>query len=203
VAEVSGNTAKSISTSCQCPQCGNTNLGSSTAIEVGHSFLLGTKYTKSLKVTYIGQHGKPILMEMGCYGIGMTRLLAASIEVLSKEEEIRWPFCIAPYYFAILPPKAGSKEEVAGLPIAEKLSIHLNKLLPGEVLIDDRTDLTIGKRFKDIQKLGIPYILILGKSVVEDRTIELYDTNAGTQQFFQLSEIFNYLYDLKSKWKLL
>jgi len=193
----------SVSSTTSCTNCGSSQFTVTTAIEVGHSFLLGTKYTKPLRATYTSESSKSKLLEMGCYGLGLTRMLAAAIEVLSKEDEIRWPLYLSPYLFAILPPKAGSKEEPLGAPIAEKLSAHLDKIIPGETLIDDRLDLTIGRRLKDVQKLGIPYILVLGKSVIEKNCVEVFEVSTGTQQLFPKSEIFNYLYDLKSQWKIL
>ena len=76
---------------------------------MGHAFLLGRKYTELLKTTYLNSKGKHEIMEMGCYGIGVTRLLAGVIEALSSDDHIKWPISIVPYFAAILPPKVGSQ----------------------------------------------------------------------------------------------
>jgi prolyl-tRNA synthetase len=73
--------------------------------KVGHTFLLGDKYSKPLKATYLSSNGKPEVLQMGSYGLGLSRILAAAVEVLSSEQEIRWPPSLAPYNVIILPPK--------------------------------------------------------------------------------------------------
>lgn len=88
-----------------CPGCKTSNLQHAQGIEVGHTFILEDKYSKVLGATYLNQSGKPTPLIMGCYGIGITRLISASIEYLSSETEIRWPFLLAPYKICIIPPK--------------------------------------------------------------------------------------------------
>uniref|UniRef100_A0A8D0FGM8 Probable proline--tRNA ligase, mitochondrial n=1 Tax=Strix occidentalis caurina TaxID=311401 RepID=A0A8D0FGM8_STROC len=93
-----------------CPTCGE-KLTQTRGIEVGHTFYLGTKYSSVSNAVFYSPENKPQLAEMGCYGLGITRILAASIEVLSTEDSIRWPSLIAPYQLCFIPPKRGSKEE--------------------------------------------------------------------------------------------
>lgn len=135
-----------------CPVCKSSNLQQSRGIEIGHTFLLEDIYSKAFDATYLMHNGKPALMHMGCYGIGITRLIAASIECLSSEHEIRWPFILAPYKVCIISPKAGSKEEKA----VEHLVVHIYGRLElvtcNDVIVDDRTDLTIGKRLMEAKR---------------------------------------------------
>lgn len=72
---------------------------------MGHTFLLGDKYSKPLKAFYLTQENKPNVLQMGSYGLGLSRIIAAAVEVLSSEHEIRWPKILAPYTVVIIPPK--------------------------------------------------------------------------------------------------
>ncbi|KAK6313809.1 hypothetical protein J4Q44_G00152680 [Coregonus suidteri] len=153
-----------------CPQCQAGTLVESKGIEVGHTFYLGTKYSHIFNATFNNTQNKPAVTEMGCFGLGVTRILAAAIEVMSTEEAIHWPGLLAPYQVCVLPPKRGSKvDEVAGL--AEELALFLGEALPslrGEVVLDDRTQMTIGKRLKDASRLGYPYVVAVGQKATEE-----------------------------------
>ncbi|XP_014024325.1 probable proline--tRNA ligase, mitochondrial [Salmo salar] len=153
-----------------CPQCQEGTLVESKGIEVGHTFYLGTKYSHIFNATFNNTQNKPAVTEMGCFGLGVTRILAAAIEVMSTEEAIRWPGLLAPYQVCVLPPKRGSKvDEVTGL--AEELALTLGEALPslrGEVVLDDRTQMTIGKRLKDASRLGYPYVVVVGQKAAEE-----------------------------------
>lgn len=154
----------------ECPQCNTGTLVESKGIEVGHTFYLGTKYSHIFNATFSNAQNKPCIAEMGCFGLGVTRILAAAIEVMSTEDGIRWPGLLAPYQVCVVPPKKGSKmDEVAGL--AEELAHTLGETLPrlrGEVVLDDRTQMTIGKRLKDASRLGYPYVIIVGQGALEE-----------------------------------
>ncbi|KAJ8388497.1 hypothetical protein AAFF_G00133730 [Aldrovandia affinis] len=154
-----------------CPQCHKGTLAESKGIEVGHTFYLGTKYSRIFNATYNNAQNKPVVAEMGCFGLGVTRILAAAIEVLSPEDAIRWPGLLAPYQVCVLTPKRGSKiEELAG--VAEELCHSLGESVPrlkGEVVLDDRIQQTIGKRLKDARLLGYPYVIVVGQSAAEEQ----------------------------------
>ncbi|KAK2495457.1 hypothetical protein MC885_002641 [Smutsia gigantea] len=152
-----------------CPACQGP-LTETKGIEVGHTFYLGTKYSSIFNAQFINIHGKLALAEMGCYGLGVTRILAAAIEVLSTEDCIRWPGLLAPYQACLIPPKKGSREEVAE-ELVGHLYDHITEVVPqlrGEVLLDDRTQLTIGNRLKDANKFGYPFVIIAGRKALED-----------------------------------
>ncbi|XP_065513345.1 probable proline--tRNA ligase, mitochondrial [Caloenas nicobarica] len=169
-----------------CPTCGE-KLTQTRGIEVGHTFYLGTKYSSVSNAVFCSPENKPQLAEMGCYGLGVTRILAASIEVLSTEDNIRWPSLITPYQLCFIPPKRGSKEEEEGAALLDGLYNDVAEALPrlaGDSVLDDRTQLTIGKRLKDANKLGYPYVIVAGKRVCEDPPVfEVWNQNAGEVLF--------------------
>lgn len=137
-----------------CPSCSEPALQRSAGIEVGHTFLLEDRYTTPLGASFLQTNGKPAPLVMGCYGIGITRLIAASIECLSLEQEMRWPFALAPFSVCIIPPKDGSKEEEAVARFTTEIYKRLVRLegLDGDVIVDDRTNLTIGKRLMEAKR---------------------------------------------------
>ncbi|XP_051868028.1 probable proline--tRNA ligase, mitochondrial [Pristis pectinata] len=178
-----------------CPQCDG-KLTESRGIEVGHTFYLGTKYSQVFGASYSNSENKPILSEMGCFGLGVTRILAAAVEVLSTENDIRWPSLLAPYQVCVISPKKGSKEEL-NLHLLELLYDNLMDTVPqlrGEVLLDDRSHLTIGKRLKDASHLGYPYVIIAGKRILEDPAIfEVNCQNDGRTVFLTQEGILDFL----------
>lgn len=166
----SANVETMSSDTTDCPQCKTGTLVESKGIEVGHTFYLGRKYSHVFNATFSNAQNKPSVAEMGCYGLGVTRILAAAIEVMSTEEGIRWPGLLAPYQACVLPPKKGSKVDEAAV-LAEELVHTLGETLPrlrGEVVLDDRTHMTIGKRLKDASRLGYPYVIVVGQGALEE-----------------------------------
>lgn len=161
-----------------CDKC--TSVEIHQGIEIAHAFILGDKYTKPLQATFLSKKGKPENIQMGCYGIGVTRLIASCIEYFSSETEIRWPLAIAPFKICIIPPKDGSKEESAGKKILDEIINHLksSKISEEDILIDDRTSYTIGRRLSEIKKLGIPHVIVLGSKVTaDDPSVEYLELN--------------------------
>ncbi|KAF2901000.1 hypothetical protein ILUMI_05184 [Ignelater luminosus] len=181
----------------KCGNCGNSNnLQINRGIEVGHTFLLGDKYSKPLKAFFLTQENKPNVLQMGSYGLGLSRIIAAAVEVLSSEHEIRWPRILAPYTVVIIPPKEGSKEEPHTLQIPEKLYSLLESAHPLEdnVVLDDRKHMTIGKRLLDARRVGYPYIIVIGTRAKEDPPIfELNDIEENKQLFLNESDLLIYL----------
>lgn len=183
----------------KCPKCHTAGDGTviSAGIEVGHTFLLGEKYSAPLKSKVLGVDGKPSVLQMGSYGLGVSRILAAAVEVLSSENAMRWPVSIAPYSVAIIPPKGGSKEEPFTGDYSNQIYSSLEEQLPvlkGDVLIDDRTQLTIGKRLIEAKRVGYPLIIVVGGRAKEHPpTFELHDLSRNTQFDFTHTEIYNYI----------
>lgn len=147
-----------------CPQCGNVLLGA-RGIEVGQVFQLGTKYSEALRAYYLDENGEEKPMVMGCYGIGVTRTMAAVIEQHHDEHGIIWPMSIAPFHVHIVP--LGDKE----LALAEELYDQLTSC-GIEVLLDDR-DERPGVKFKDADLIGIPIRITIGSRSLSEGKVEL------------------------------
>ncbi|OGL50876.1 MAG: proline--tRNA ligase [Candidatus Schekmanbacteria bacterium RIFCSPHIGHO2_02_FULL_38_11] len=152
-----------------CPRC-HGKLIFTRGIEVGHIFKLGTKYSESLKAIFLDSEGKECLMIMGCYGIGVSRTMAAAIEQNHDTDGIIWPLPIAPFKVIILPLNMNHKETVE---VSEK--IYNEFLEKGvDVLIDDRDDRP-GVKFKDSDLIGIPIRVTVGEKVLKEGKLEIRD----------------------------
>uniref|UniRef100_A0A1B0DGL6 Probable proline--tRNA ligase, mitochondrial n=1 Tax=Phlebotomus papatasi TaxID=29031 RepID=A0A1B0DGL6_PHLPP len=176
-----------------CGKCGSDSLKISEGIEVAHTFLLGDKYSKPLKATYLQEHGLTVPVVMGCFGVGITRLVAAAIEVLSTDTDIRWPRKLAPFTVCLIPPKAGSKEEKSGgTALAEDLYRQLSQLpgLEDDAVLDDRNHLTIGKRLLLAKRMGYPFVIVAGSRVADTPPLlELHLVESGKSLELQPSDI--------------
>ncbi|XP_053963815.1 probable proline--tRNA ligase, mitochondrial [Anastrepha ludens] len=159
-----------------CPHCHCTNVQRVRGIEVGHTFLLNDKYSRPLKATFLQENGKPEFLVMGCYGIGVSRLVAAAVEVLSTESELRWPTLLAPFDLCIIGAKKGSIEEKVANEIENEFCYSLGEIGCAEdVLNDDRNYLTIGKRLIDAKRMGYPVIVVIGsKTTSPTPKVELH-----------------------------
>ncbi|XP_023219655.1 probable proline--tRNA ligase, mitochondrial [Centruroides sculpturatus] len=149
----------------KCENCGNEMI-KYKGIEVAQAFLLGELYTKPFNALYKSSKGSMQILQMGCFGLGVSRVLGACLELLSTENELKWPLQIAPALVCVITPKAGGKEESA-MQFAHDISFSLNQLehLKDNVILDQRTKLTIGYRFNNAKEIGLPYIVIIGKKV--------------------------------------
>ncbi len=159
-----------------CPCCGQP-MKLTRGIEVGQIFKLGTKYSEPMGLTYQNQEGKNVPMVMGCYGIGVTRTMAAIVEQYNDEFGIKWPLNVAPYHVAVCPVSLKDENQVN---LAEKIYQTLKK--NGiEVIIDDR-DSSLGFKMKDWELVGLPYVIVCGKKANEG-IIEFKDrmTNSKTE----------------------
>ena len=137
-------------------------------IEVGHIFQLGDKYSMSMRAHFLNEGGQSCVMEMGCYGIGITRIVAAAIEQNNDERGIIWPLPIAPFELAIVPIGAGKSAAVREA--TERLYAELSAA-GIEVLLDDR-DERPGVMFADMELLGIPHRIVIGERGLKQGQIE-------------------------------
>jgi prolyl-tRNA synthetase len=137
-------------------------------IEVGHIFQLGTKYSESMNAVVLGEDGKSHVMPMGCYGIGVSRIVAAAIEQNHDEHGICWPEPIAPFQVAILPMNAKKSHRVREA--ADKLYADLTSA-GVEVLLDDR-NVRPGVMFNDMELIGIPHRVVIGERGLDAGTLE-------------------------------
>lgn len=147
---------------------GKGKLHLTRGIEVGHIFQLGDKYSKAMQATVLNEQGKPVIMQMGCYGIGVSRIVGAAIEQSHDEKGIIWPAAMAPFAVAIVPINMHRSEKVKQ--VAEQL--YADFLAAGvDVLLDDRQERP-GVMFADMELLGIPYRLVVSERGLEEGTVE-------------------------------
>jgi prolyl-tRNA synthetase len=166
-----------------CPRCDG-RLRVYKGIEVGHVFKLGTKYSETLKAAYLDENGKEKLMVMGCYGIGVGRTVAASIEQNHDENGIIWPMPIAPFQAMALSLNMKNTDVVnASENIYQKL-----RESNIEVLLDDR-DERPGIKFKDADLIGIPIQIIIGEKNLKDGNVEIKIRKDGKRIIAPLSDI--------------
>ena len=158
-------------------------------IEVGHIFQLGTKYSKALNAAVQGEDGRNQILTMGCYGIGVTRVVAAAIEQNFDDRGIVWPEAIAPFQVAILPMNMHKSYRVQEL--AEKLYSEL-RVLGIDVLMDDRKERP-GVMFADMELIGIPHTIVLGDRNLDNDDIEYKYRRNGEKQLIKTGDIVDYL----------
>lgn len=149
-----------------CPKCGKPLCGG-RGIEVSQVFQLGDKYSKSMNATYLDKNGKENNFIMGCYGVGVTRTLAAIVEQHHDDDGIMWPLAVAPAHICIIPLTVGDDEVY---PVAQSLANDLNEL-GFEVVIDDR-DERPGVKFADADLIGWPLQIIVGKRGLKEGKVE-------------------------------
>lgn len=155
----------------RCPRCGSGQYGAYRGIEVGQVFKLGTKYSASMSCSFLDEHGAEQPMVMGCYGIGVTRTIAAVIEQNHDKDGIIWPWPVAPYHVHLVGLDVGNPEISA---VADTLERDL-EAAGFEVLYDDRLGLAPGVKFKDADLLGMPLRLTVGAKGLKDGIVELRD----------------------------
>ncbi|MBW7981358.1 proline--tRNA ligase [Enterobacillus tribolii] len=158
-------------------------------IEVGHIFQLGTKYTEAMNATVQGEDGRNQLMTMGCYGIGVSRVVAAAIEQNHDERGIIWPDVIAPFQVAILPMNMHKSFRVKELAEALYDSLRAKGI---DVLLDDRKERP-GVMFADMELIGIPHTLVIGDRNLDNDEIEYKNRRAGEKQMIKSGEIEEFL----------
>jgi prolyl-tRNA synthetase len=170
-----------------CPRCRG-NLSFARGIEVGHVFKLGTKYSKAMKAVYLDKNGKEQYMIMGCYGIGITRTVAAAIEQNHDNDGIIWPVPLAPYQVIITPVNI-NEESLSRT--AEELYQALSDQ-GVEVLLDDR-DERAGVKFKDADLIGIPYRVTIGPKKLAEGKVEVKIRKTGEVLSIDLAEVAGFL----------
>ncbi len=163
-----------------CPKCG-TGLKLDRAIEIGHIFQLGRKYTDALKLDVLGQNGKPARVTMGSYGIGVSRAVAALAEQHADEKGLVWSKEVAPADVHVVAAGKALQTELA-LEVSEKLSAAGVR-----VLVDDRAGVSPGVKFTDAELIGVPQILVAGRRSAEG-VVELKDRRTGEREEVTVEE---------------
>ena len=154
-------------------------------IEVGHVFQLGTRYSEAMKCAYLDENGKSQPMVMGCYGIGVTRLLGAAIEQGHDEKGILWPISMAPFELVICPVGYDKSEMVRQA--ADELHHQLENA-GIDVVLDDRGERP-GAMFADWELIGVPYRLVIGERSLKESNVEFQGRGESTAQLVPVNEI--------------
>ena len=166
-----------------CPKC-KAKLSEARGIEVGQVFKLGTKYSTALGAKFLDENGKEKPMIMGCYGIGVSRTMAAAIEQNHDEDGIIWPMAIAPFQVLVIPV---SNKDAQQVEVAELIYGQLRQ--EGvEVLIDDRNERP-GVKFKDADLIGYPIRITVGSKTLAESKVEIKERKSGNTILVNISEV--------------
>lgn len=160
-------------------------------IEVGHIFQLGGKYSKAMNATVQGEDGRNQTLTMGCYGIGISRVVAAAIEQNHDERGILWPEAIAPFQVAILPMNMHKSFRVKDAAESIYNALRAKGI---EVLLDDRKERP-GVMFADMELIGIPHTIVIGDRNLDGEEVEYKHRRVGEKQMMKISAIVDYLVD--------
>ncbi len=153
-------------------------------IEVGHIFQLGTKYSEPMQAKFLSKDGKQAVFHMGCYGVGVSRLAAAAVEQTATEQGFVWPAAIAPFHVAVT--CLAGKDQAA---VAATDQLYRDLQAKGfDVLLDDR-DLTVGVRLKDLELMGIPSMILIGKKWKESGEAEIKIRASGKTLYAKLDQV--------------
>jgi prolyl-tRNA synthetase len=181
---------RSVSAGEACPNCGSP-LRIDTAVEIGHIFKLGYKYSESMGTRVLDRNGKEVMPIMGCYGIGIERILTAAIEQSNDENGFWLPASIAPFEIVVTPTNVGDEKlKTTAEDIARRLEAE-----GFDVLLDDR-DERPGVKFKDADLVGIPYRVTVGKKVTEG-TVEVVHRSTREVRDASIGAITEYFKDLR------
>lgn len=173
-----------------CPHCGG-EVSKARGIEVGQVFKLFTKYSSALKATYLDENGKKQPMVMGCYGVGVSRTMAAAIEQNYDDNGIIWPIEIAPYHVLVVP--VNTKDEASAAK-AEEIYMQLKKV-GLETVIDDRNERP-GVKFKDADLIGYPLRVVVGPKTLTEGKLEVKIRKTGEIRYLPLDG--DYVQDIKN-----
>jgi prolyl-tRNA synthetase len=161
-------------------------------IEVGHIFQLGDKYSQAMNCGVLDENGKHKILSMGCYGIGVSRIVAAAIEQNHDKFGIIWPDTIAPFKVALIPMNMHKSQRVKD--IAESMYTQL-KEAGVEVLFDNRKERP-GVMFNDMELIGIPHTIIIGERNLDDNKIEYKNRRSGEKQLIEIDQLAEFVSNL-------
>lgn len=159
------------------------------SIEVGHIFQLGDKYSKSMKAFFQNKNGQNQLIQMGCYGMGVSRTLSAVIEQNYDERGIIWPEILAPFQLAILPINMHVNQKVKEISEYLYNYFHTKNL---DVILDDRNE-HFGRMYKDIELIGIPHIIIISQINIENDLVEYKTRDNQKKEKIKINQIFEFI----------
>lgn len=167
----------------KCPKCKG-KLAKGNSIELGHTFKLGTKYSKAFDLNFIDKKGKKKPVVMGCYGIGIGRLMAAIVEVNNDKNGIIWPEQVAPFKVHLIQIEDSKKVRDR----AEKIYRDLqNRGI--EVLYDDRKDKRAGEKFAEADLIGIPYRIVVSEKTLKNNSVEVKKRNEKKTKLVKITKL--------------
>ncbi len=172
----------------QCPNCKNKKLEIKKAIEVGNIFKLGDRFSKAFNFYFKDKDGKEKLVQMGCYGIGLGRLMGAVVEIFNDEKGIIWPKEIAPFDVHLIRIENNQKVKKE----AEKIYQILNKEKI-EILYDDREDRTPGEKFADCDLIGIPTRIVISERTLKNNSVEVKQRDKNRFKLIKSNQITRYV----------
>ncbi len=165
--------------------CGNGSLVIKRGIEVGHIFQLGDRYAAAMKAGVLNEEGKHQIMTMGCYGVGVSRIVAAAIEQNHDQHGIIWPAAIAPFQVALVPMNMHKSVRI------QETAEALYKALTAagvEVLFDDRKERP-GVMFADMELLGVPHHIVIGERNLDERQVEYKNRRSGEKSLLAIDDV--------------
>ena len=166
-----------------CPVCAKGSVSLDRSLEIGHVFKLGTKYSQALHATFLDKNGKEKEIVMGCYGIGVNRIMAACIELHNDEKGIQWPLSIAPFTVGIVPINVKHDKTME---YAESLYARLQQ--KGiDTIFDDR-NARAGVKFNDIELIGIPLVVVVGERNLKNNCVEIKVRSSGETEIVSTDE---------------
>ncbi|MCK5465878.1 prolyl-tRNA synthetase [Candidatus Parcubacteria bacterium] len=171
----------------ECPQCKNKNLKEEKAIETGNIFKLKTKFTEAFNFKFLDEKGKENLVLMGCYGLGLTRLMGTIVEIFNDQNGIIWPESIAPYKVHLV--HLGNETEV--IEEAEKIYNALQKEKI-EVLYDDRKE-SAGVKFKDSDLIGIPLRIVVSEKTLKKNSVEVKKRSKDEFDIIEIDKLIDFI----------
>ncbi len=181
-----------------CVKCGKQALRVSNGIEVGNIFKLGTKYTKAMNMTYLDENGKSQTPIMGCYGIGVGRLMASVLEARATEKQVNWPHSIAPFDVHICPLDYTKNDEVK----AKADELYNNLISKGyDVLLDDRAK-SAGVKFADADLIGASVRVVVSGRNMENTKYEVKVTGDAEAQLVDMDAIYEFIENKMKGWEV-
>ena len=171
-----------------CPKCNGSDFEEKKAVEVGNTFHLGTKYSAPFDLKFRDKDGQEKPVIMGCYGIGLSRLMGTIVEASHDERGIIWPKSVAPFLVHLI--QIGENPKITKA--AEKLYTDLQKKNI-EILYDERQDKTVGEKFAEADLIGIPYRVIVSEKTLKINSVELKERSKAKAQLIKINKLYKTL----------
>jgi len=165
----------------KCPECGSSDLRKEKSTEVGNIFKLGTKFSKPFNLFYTDEKGKEHQVVMGCYGIGLQRLMGTIVEVFNDSNGIIWPETVAPFKVHLL--NLVDNNKIADKIYEEMIEHQI------EVLYDDRAEKSAGEKFADADLIGIPYRMIVSQKTIKEDSVEIKKRSEDRVELVKIKEV--------------